>query len=66
MAEALAAADPEYFATEVVADAAGTRWCIWAGDVAYPDGDIAADGPRHRIAMSDGPWAYEQSGRRAR
>ena len=33
----------------------------WEGDVAYEDPDlIDADGPRNRLTMAEGNWAYDQ------
>ncbi len=59
-AEALAAADPIFFATELKSDAAGNRLCVWVEDVGYgATGDVDAAGPRHRIVMAhDGAWSY--------
>jgi len=59
VAEAIVAADPIYFATEITSDAAGTRLCVWAEDVGYGGGDPDAPGRRHRIVMaSHGGWSY--------
>ena len=58
VASALAAADPRYFATEIrlVGD---TRVCLWAGDAAYGGGQLATDGPRHRLLMDEANgWRY--------
>lgn len=58
VASALAAAEPRYFATQVHVDDEA-RYCLWAGDVGYGDGDPDADGPRHRLVMSaDRGWCY--------
>jgi 8-oxo-dGTP pyrophosphatase MutT (NUDIX family) len=57
----LAAADPEYFATELRVDGSGQRLCLWFGDVAYPDGDPDASGSRHRVLMHpSGGWEYQR------
>ena len=58
VASAIEAADPRYFATEIVFDGT-TRICMWSGDVGYGGGDPAADGPRHRLAMDEtNGWRY--------
>lgn len=33
----------------------------WDGDVAYESGDREADGPRHRLVMTEGAWSYERA-----
>jgi 8-oxo-dGTP pyrophosphatase MutT (NUDIX family) len=65
VADAIAAADPEHFATTVVVGDGGVRYCLWAGDAAYESGDLTLAGPRHRIAMVEGPWNYDRSAGRA-
>jgi 8-oxo-dGTP pyrophosphatase MutT (NUDIX family) len=35
---------------------------LWAPDVAYEGGELAADGPRHRLLMRAAGWEYERSG----
>jgi 8-oxo-dGTP pyrophosphatase MutT (NUDIX family) len=62
VAGAVAAAAPEYFATRIVGDAQGIELCLWAGDVAYDDGVVDADGPRHRVIMDAvNGWQYLRS-----
>lgn len=34
----------------------------WHGDVAYGGGDPDADGPRHRLTMQPGAWAFQDDG----
>jgi len=53
VASLVAAADPSYFATEIAFDPAGTRICLWQGDVAYGNGDVERSGPRQRLLMDD-------------
>jgi 8-oxo-dGTP pyrophosphatase MutT (NUDIX family) len=61
VASALTAADPCYFATEIVFDG-DTRVCVWEGDVAYGGGDHRSPGPRHRLAMDEvAGWRYLQT-----
>jgi 8-oxo-dGTP pyrophosphatase MutT (NUDIX family) len=63
VAEALAAAQPTYYATRLAKRGDGTPVCIWAGDVAYDGGPLDAPGPRHRIVMDQQTgWRYEQRG----
>lgn len=59
VAAAIAAATPEYFATQMIHDPRGVGICVWAGDVAYDGGDVHAEGPRHRVVMDDeNGWEY--------
>jgi hypothetical protein len=61
VAEALAAAEPTYYATRLAKDGDGTSVCMWAGDVAYDGGAVDAPGPRHRIVMDQQTgWRFEQ------
>lgn len=52
-------ASPVHFATRMRETAQG-RLVLWQGDEDYPDAPGAA-GARHRLMMSDPPWAYERS-----
>ena len=65
VADVIAAARPEHFVTRVVVGPDGVRCCLWAGDAGYESGELDADGGRHRIAMVDGPWHYDRTGRSA-
>lgn len=59
---ARAAAGPvEYFATRVAKGPGGEIVTVWHGDAAYEGGDLATEGPRHRLAMIPGAWKYERS-----
>lgn len=49
------ASDPPHYLT-LIRKADGNRYVIWEGDVAYPDGDLAVAGPRHRIEIADATW----------
>jgi 8-oxo-dGTP pyrophosphatase MutT (NUDIX family) len=61
--DALAAAEPTYYATRFAKDGDGTPVCMWAGDVAYDGGAVDAPGPRHRIVMDErSGWRFEQRG----
>jgi hypothetical protein len=35
---------------------------MWAGDAGYESGDPSQDGPRHRLTMRDGSYAFERTG----
>ena len=37
------------------------RIVLWHGDAGYDTGDPAVPGPRHRLTMADGGWAFERS-----
>jgi 8-oxo-dGTP pyrophosphatase MutT (NUDIX family) len=56
----LRAGGPDSFRT-VFAKGDGPPTLLWAGDAAYEGGDPTAPGPRHRLRMGDGAWAYERS-----
>lgn len=51
---------PPFFATRIASlgDAAVS---LWEGDAGYESGDAQADGPRHRLVMSDKNWRYQRS-----
>ncbi len=35
---------------------------LWHGDAGYETGDATAEGPRHRLVMSNtAPWTYERN-----
>lgn len=64
VATAIAAArraEPERFATRIVATADGPV-ALWAGDAAYAvdDVDVDAPGGRHRLVMATAGWRYER------
>ncbi len=40
----------------VLARGDGFTALLWEGDVAYPEGDLRAEGPRHRVEMSADGW----------
>jgi len=51
----------EYYETHI-GSADGELVAVWHGDVAYESGDLAADGPRHRLVMrASGGWLYERT-----
>jgi 8-oxo-dGTP pyrophosphatase MutT (NUDIX family) len=50
-------AEPPRFATHIGRSDDGAV-AIWEGDVAYDDGDLDRDGPRHRLYMRSGGWYY--------
>ena len=50
-----------FYSTKIAADE-GTLVAMWAGDAGYETGDLAADGPRHRLLMTEsGGWRFERS-----
>jgi 8-oxo-dGTP pyrophosphatase MutT (NUDIX family) len=53
----LAASEPPRFATHI-GRSGEDAVAIWEGDVAYEDGDLDRDGPRHRLYMRRGGWFY--------
>ena len=53
VASAVAAADPHFFATEIVFGPDGTRICMWEGDAGYGFGDPLIQGARRRLVMDD-------------
>jgi len=63
-ADALARAEalePLVFVTQIAKTADGLA-ALWEGDHAYATGEDAdADGPRHRLVMTDGAWRYERT-----
>ena len=57
--DAAEAAGVERFASNIVVDAA--RVCaLYEGDAGYETGEVDADGPRHRLWLTD-PWRYERT-----
>jgi 8-oxo-dGTP pyrophosphatase MutT (NUDIX family) len=58
---AVLARDPEVFATSFAAVEGGAV-ALYHGDTAYPGGDPATPGPRHRLWMLEDGWRYERSG----
>jgi 8-oxo-dGTP pyrophosphatase MutT (NUDIX family) len=59
--EAVAARPAERFQTRVSVGDAGPV-AMWHGDAAWPEGDVMAPGPRHRLWMRDDGWLYERVG----
>lgn len=43
--------------------AADSPCTLYAGDVAYEDGDTTKPGPRHRLVLSAAGWKYERTAR---
>ena len=67
IASAIASADPEHFATQLVVDGDRMRCCLWHGDVAYRGGAhpgsgeaLDAPGRRHRLVIDGAAWRYER------
>ena len=58
VAEAMAIAEPAYFATRFARLPDGTDVCLWAGDAGYESSDPEAPGKRHRLVMQPGGWRY--------
>ena len=50
----------DHFTTRV-ADDGGVLVSMWEPDAGYETGDLAAPGPRHRLAMDPAGWRYERS-----
>ena len=50
---------PEVFESQI-ARHDGPRTLLWHGDVGYGEGDPSADGPRHRLVMTE-RWTYERT-----
>ena len=56
---AIAAADPQHFATEIAFAPDGARICLWQGDAGYGLGDPMVQGPRRRLVMDEAAgWRY--------
>lgn len=51
----------ERYSTRMVDDG-GVLVSVWEPDAAYHSHDLAAPGPRHRLAMDPAGWRYERSG----
>lgn len=51
---------PERFATRIAVKDEGPI-ALWHGDAGYGDGDPDANGPRHRLSMSQRIWQYERT-----
>ncbi|NNE12304.1 MAG: NUDIX domain-containing protein [Ilumatobacter sp.] len=59
VASALAAADPQHFATEIAYAPDGARICLWQGDAGYGMGDPMVQGSRRRLVMDEvAGWRY--------
>jgi len=58
---AVRAGTVDHFSTHI-ADLDGVLVCMWEPDAAYETGDLAAPGPRHRLAMDPAGWRFERSG----
>lgn len=59
---AAADADPVDFAPRFHFLEGGGAVCVYAEDVAFDDAArLEADGPRHRLLMTDAAWTYERS-----
>lgn len=59
VASALAAADPQQFATEIAFAPDGARICLWEGDAGYGLADPMVQGPRRRLVMDEAAgWRY--------
>lgn len=56
----VAAGVVDHFTTRI-ADQDGVLVSMWEPDAAYESGDLAAPGPRHRLAMDPAGWRYERS-----
>jgi hypothetical protein len=59
--EALADMDPEFYETHI-GRSDGSAVAMWSGDAGYETGDPSQDGPRHRLTMRDGGYAFERTG----
>jgi len=59
--EALADMDPEFYETPI-GRSEGSAVAMWSGDAGYETGDPSQDGPRHRLTMRDGGYAFERTG----
>ena len=53
------ASEPERFSTRMVDDARSVV-ALWHGDAGYEATRPDAPGPRHRLRMAEGAWAYER------
>jgi 8-oxo-dGTP pyrophosphatase MutT (NUDIX family) len=51
----------EHFTTKMLKNASGELVALWHGDAAYDGDDLDLPGPRHRLAMIHGSWAYERT-----
>jgi 8-oxo-dGTP pyrophosphatase MutT (NUDIX family) len=50
--------EPPFYLTKMVRKQPPT--VMWHGDAGYDAGDLAATGPRHRLAMVPGAWEFEE------
>lgn len=57
--EAVVARGVATYATRMLRTALGPA-AVWDGDAAFQTGDADAEGPRHRLVMTDGEWLFEQ------
>jgi 8-oxo-dGTP pyrophosphatase MutT (NUDIX family) len=59
---AAAAGEVERYHTRIAtAGGTGELVVLWHGDAGYESGDAAAEGPRHRLTMTAGPWQFERT-----
>ena len=59
--EAVAAREPERFATHIAVGGDGPI-ALWHGDAGWETSDANVPGARHRLSMFDGDWRYERVG----
>src|SRR5262245_26984066 len=52
---------PRYYATHVAKRADGVRVAMWSGDAGYDDWNADTAGARHRLAMSQGGFVFENT-----
>ncbi len=58
--ERIATAVTERFTTRIVYDGE-VAFALYHGDHAYESGDLAGQGPTHRLTMGPVPWRYERT-----
>lgn len=54
------AREPDVYETVMVKGDAGLL-ALWAGDAGYETGDATANGPRHRLDLSQSPWTLDRT-----
>ena len=54
-------AEPKFFSTQLMFNDDKIPVALWQGDAAYGDTDINKAGPRHRLTLSKGGFAFENS-----